>query len=402
MVIAVLALFACEGKIGSDASTHATAETGGASYAATTVVTTTGGSTSHATQRFYADPDGDGYGTDSDYIVADDHDMPPTGYIQWITGRDHDNCPNIYNPDQQDRDMDGQGDACDGAGTLYANISPDNPPGRAIFGGETGVPVLGFTLTANTQNVPLHCMQFEVRGSHTADVITKLTIVDEQDNVISTVEPDSGVGVYYWFEMDHTIPAASDRKFLVKADINPDAIVGQTFHIELVRGDLICDALGGYTLTGSFPQTGNTFAIANPQIADGDAGVPCGPFTITGEYGETYQVNSLLEFALNPNSPSGALSSGLQTVLTIDATVKCGTVDLRHVQFQTYYEIGGGMAWMWHLQDVETGVAYMQNGVATLHSYGPGSETQPTSTVTGMYWNHSCRVKNISTEPRFE
>ncbi len=66
-----------------------------------------------ATQRFYADPDGDGHGTPNDYIVAEDTESPPEGYINWITQHDNDNCPDINNPEQTDSDGDGIGDKCD-------------------------------------------------------------------------------------------------------------------------------------------------------------------------------------------------------------------------------------------------------------------------------------------------
>src|SRR3989339_676177 len=78
------------------------------------------------TQRFYADPDKDGYGTAGDYIVVDQNATPPSGYMNWISGHDNDNCPNIYNPDQKDNDNDGKGDACDSANSTNDNTNNNN------------------------------------------------------------------------------------------------------------------------------------------------------------------------------------------------------------------------------------------------------------------------------------
>jgi len=69
--------------------------------------------TSVATQRVYADPDKDGYGTSGDYLNISDQASIPSGYILWITGKDHDNCPNVYNSDQADTNVNGIGDACE-------------------------------------------------------------------------------------------------------------------------------------------------------------------------------------------------------------------------------------------------------------------------------------------------
>lgn len=82
------------------------------------------------TERFYADPDNDGYGTANDYINLLQNSNPPAGYIRWITGRDNDNCPKAYNPDQKDSDKDGMGDLCDTnvTPTPTASASPTASP----------------------------------------------------------------------------------------------------------------------------------------------------------------------------------------------------------------------------------------------------------------------------------
>ena len=75
-------------------------------------ITLVGCNTTPTTQRFYADPDGDGIGTPDDYIVRDQRELPPTGYVNWLLGKVNDNCPNVYNPDQRDSNRDRIGDAC--------------------------------------------------------------------------------------------------------------------------------------------------------------------------------------------------------------------------------------------------------------------------------------------------
>ncbi|WP_157976259.1 choice-of-anchor Q domain-containing protein [Lewinella sp. IMCC34191] len=56
---------------------------------------------------FYADFDGDGYGDPDVFAYGE---VPPDNYV----ADGYDNCPNDYNPNQNDGDRDGVGDVCEG------------------------------------------------------------------------------------------------------------------------------------------------------------------------------------------------------------------------------------------------------------------------------------------------
>ncbi|PPK88536.1 thrombospondin type 3 repeat-containing protein [Neolewinella xylanilytica] len=60
-----------------------------------------------AQTRYFADPDGDGFGDPHQLILAC---SAPAGYVADNT----DNCPQTFNPDQADGDANGVGDACEG------------------------------------------------------------------------------------------------------------------------------------------------------------------------------------------------------------------------------------------------------------------------------------------------
>jgi len=113
----------------------------------------------------------------------------------------------------------------------------------------------------------------------------------------------------------------------------------------------------------------------------------CGPFLVNEEWGDSYEVERYLEFTLNPESPSGVIGSGLQTVIIVDATALCGDVILEKVLFQTTTD-GDDIEWMSHVSSVVSAVLYEYEGIPVAHTYGPGSADFPDSSVTGLYWDH--------------
>ena len=69
------------------------------------------GSSADGSKTFRGDPDRENGGTcpyDGEDGEREDHDRDRDGVEDCL-----DNCPDVYNPDQQDRDGDGMGDACD-------------------------------------------------------------------------------------------------------------------------------------------------------------------------------------------------------------------------------------------------------------------------------------------------
>lgn len=127
-----------------------------------------------ASQRLYADPDADGYGTPNDYIVVDDSVEPSAGYIHWVSGHDNDNCPNVYNPDQADTNANGIGDACDSntnttIGLLNVNLNKIAPLADEIpdnfYISNIAYPVADFD-AANHQLRPAHTLMHEILHSY--------------------------------------------------------------------------------------------------------------------------------------------------------------------------------------------------------------------------------------------
>lgn len=168
-----------------------------------------------------------------------------------------------------------------------------------------------------------------------------------------------------------------------------------------VAGSVSETATGGATVnpeTNVTSSTGGSSTISTggtSSISNSTSTKPaCGPYTIKTS-GSTTSVPRYLEFRLNSNSLSGTVTSGMQKVIAIDATAHCGDIQLDKVLFQAISESAGSMAWIQHLVKVNTGISYTQNGVQTLHSYGPNAQSQPENSMTAVYWNHTFAQKII-------
>lgn len=104
-----------------------------------------------ATERYYADPDRDGHATPNDFIVVKQYSPLPLGYMRWITSRDNDNCPTVYNQDQKDSDGDGLGDACESTGAnANSNTNASPTPQPATNNTNTSVNTNSNTSNTNT------------------------------------------------------------------------------------------------------------------------------------------------------------------------------------------------------------------------------------------------------------
>jgi hypothetical protein len=115
------------------------------------------------------DADGDGFGDDCDLCDQDpngptcaegevcchdpDGDGVPGRDVWPFLNQDRDNCPYIYNPDQADTDGDGWGDACDLCPEEFNPLSPCGDP--CLDSDGDGVPDLDYCVTGRVDACPL-------------------------------------------------------------------------------------------------------------------------------------------------------------------------------------------------------------------------------------------------------
>lgn len=172
----------------------------------------------------WLDTDGDGQGDNADMDddndgVNDDHDVFPTDPDEWAdsdndtVGDNSDNCPNDYNPDQENSDGDGVGDACD-------DDSPTGATGKISDTGQTTSYTDTFGEDSDYTINPPSYTKLDASGNPLANDATEWTMV--RDNVTGLIwenkTDDGGINdkdnTYTWQEaQDVFIAQLNNEKF---------------------------------------------------------------------------------------------------------------------------------------------------------------------------------------------
>jgi hypothetical protein len=149
---------------------------------------------------FIGDIDGDGYfdGLVSNGRVAVGQACPPDADSDTIPDS-LDNCPLVYNPDQQDVDGDGVGDVCDPdtqasstvSDRVTGAVSVTNPAGTISFVGTTAVP--GSTVTIVEDTAAVGTIEYTAQGiaivGNRFDLVSPSPITGTVTNVIDFAAP---------------------------------------------------------------------------------------------------------------------------------------------------------------------------------------------------------------------
>lgn len=107
----------------------------------------------------------------------------------------------------------------------------------------------------------------------------------------------------------------------------------------------------------------------------------CSPFTVIDSQGTHIQVDSYLKFSLNPDSPTGQISYGDQTVFILDSSAQCEDIAISSIYFRMVGNSGPDDCneWLKYVPNEITITHYNSQDCALINS---GCNTNQTE----LYW----------------
>lgn len=145
-----------------------------------------------------------------------------------------------------------------------------------------------------------------------------------------------------------------------------------TFEIPMDSYDVPDDTNQADTETGDDTSTDDSADTYDSTTGDtyDTGGESTGAYTIMDADGVEYQVDSYLEFNINPNSPSGAIDEGSADIVTIDATALGGDIVLTQVYFYFSGSDYENSYWLSAINEVVSGVYYDLPDLGVFESFG--------------------------------